>query len=426
MTVRRLLGPAAPRPVPWRRRLTLPAAVVGAVLVAEAAVWVLRPHGAIEPRPVSESSYFSARELDRVHDYADVQRLLGLGTLAVEGALLVLLVARPPRRAIALLDAAGRRRPLVAGALAGAALAVALQVAPLPLRALAHERAVDYDLSRQGWGGWLEDAGKGIGIGAVLAGIGASFFLAIMRRSPRRWWLPGAAAVVAIEVVFVWLAPVVLAPIFNRFEPLPAGRVRSEVVTLARRAGVDVGEVYVVDASRRTETANAYVTGFGRTKRVVLYDTLVDRFQLGQLRLIVAHELGHVKQHDVLRGMAWVALVAPGAMLVVMLLTRRFVGRSGRAPGAPATLPAFALALALVSFAAGVVSNQLSRRIEAKADTFALELTSAPRPFVAMQRDLTLSNLSDPDPPAALVWLFGTHPAAVERIGAALEFENPG
>jgi STE24 endopeptidase len=419
-----VLGPATPRPTPWRGRLALPAAVVGAVLVAEAAVWLLRPHGVVEPKSVSESSYFGASQLDRIHDYADVQRLLALGTIAVEGAVLVLLVLRPPRRALELLERAGRGRRLIVGAVAGAALAVALQAAPLPLRAIAHDRAVDFELSQQGWGGWIGDAAKGIGISAAFAGLGATFFLALMRRWPRLWWVPGAAAAVAIEVVFVWLAPVVLAPIFNRFEPLPEGGVRAEVVRLAQRAGVEVGDVYVVDASRRTETANAYVTGLGHTKRVVLYDTLIDRFRPAQLRLVVAHELGHVKHHDVQRGMLWVALVAPGGMLVVMLLTRRLAGRAGRAPGAPASLPAFALALAIVSFGAGVVSNQLSRRIEAKADTFALELTSAPRAFVEMERDLTLSNLSDPSPPRALVWLFGTHPPAVDRIGAAVAFEE--
>ena len=196
-----------------------------------------------------------------------------------------------------------------------------------------------------------------------------------MRRFPRRWWVAGAGAVVAIEVVFVWLAPVVLDPLFNRYEDLPQGRTRAAVTQLAQRAGVDVGDVLVVDASRRTTAANAYVGGIGHTKRVVLYDTLLERFDPAQVDLVVAHELGHVKQRDVARGMLWVAIVAAPGMYVVMLLTRRWSARAGAPPGAPGSVPALALALAVVSFGLTVVSNQLSRAVENRADAYSLELT---------------------------------------------------
>jgi STE24 endopeptidase len=424
MIARRLLLSRVPR---FDRRLTrvkLPAAVVGAVLVAEAAVWILRPQGAIEPDPVSESHYFSSAQLERAHDFSGAQRLLGFGTMAVQGAVLVLLIVRPPRNAVRIVEGAARGRALVAGAVLGAALAAAVQLAPLPLRAVAHQRAVDFGLSTQGWGGWTWDVAKATTIGVLLSAGGAALFLALMRRFPRSWWVGGAAAVVAIEIVFVWLGPVVLAPLFNRFERLPEGRIRSDVETLARRAGVDVGDVFVVDASRRTRRANAFVTGLGPTKRVVLYDTLIDRFTPAQTRLVVAHELGHVKNRDLARGMLWVALVAPLAMYVVGGLTARWAKRAGVHPGSPASLPAFALALTVVSFCASIVSNQLSRQVEARADTFALEITSEPRQFIEMEKELTVANLSDPDPPAPLVWLFATHPPAVDRIGEALAFER--
>jgi STE24 endopeptidase len=406
------------------RRLGLIGPVVAAVAVAEAAVLLLRPRDVISPVDVPESAYFSAAQLERARDFVSGQRLLALGALAIQGAVLVALVARPPGPALRLAERMSGRRRLAAGALAGAGLAVALELAPLPLRAWAHERAVDAGLSTQRWGDWLVDTMKGLAITATLTAAIAVVFLILMRRSPRRWWIGGALAVIAIEVLFVWLAPVVIAPLFNRFDVLPQGRTRSDVLALARRADVDVGEVYVVDASRRTRAANAYVTGLGQTKRVVLYDTLLDRFTPAQTRLVVAHELGHVKKNDLFRGMLWVALVAPLGMLVVARLTDRWAGREAVAEGGPAALPALALALALVSFAGGVISNQLSRRIEARADTFALELTHEPRQFIDMERELTVSNLGDPDPPALLHWLFGTHPTAIERIGAGVAFER--
>jgi STE24 endopeptidase len=407
-----------------RKRLGLPVVVVGALLVAEAAVWVLRPDEVVKPASVPESRYFSAAELERAHDFASGQRLLALGALAVQGAVLVLAVARPPRRAIRFAERAARGHELAAGALVGAGLVVAVELAPLPLRAIARQRALDVGLATQSWEDWAWDVAKGLGIGVVLAAGGAALFLALMRRFPRRWWAAGAAAVVAIEVLFVWLAPVVLAPLFNRYSELPPGRTRSDVVALAQRSGVDVGNVFVVDASRRTRGANAFVTGLGHTKRVVLYDTLIDRFTPDQVRLVVAHELGHVHNRDLFRGMLWVALAAPAGLYLVMRLTERWSARAGATPGAPASLPAFALAIALVSLGGTIVSNQLSRRIEARADAFALEMTAEPRQFIAMERRLALVNLSDPDPPAALRWLFGTHPSTIERIGAGVAFER--
>ena len=270
----------------------------------------------------------------------------------------------------------------------------------------------------------MADRAKAGAVAVTLAAAGAVLFSGLMRRFPRGWWVAGAGAVVAIEVVFVWLAPVVVDPLFNRYEDLPPGRTRTAVTQLARRAGVDVGDVLVVDASRRTTAANAYVGGLGHTKRVVLYDTLLERFDPAQVDLVVAHELAHVKQRDLARGMLWVAIVAAPGMLVVMLLTRRWAARAGASPGAPGSVPALALALALVSLGLTVVSNQLSRAVENRADAYSLELTGEPREFIELERRFALANVADPDPPAVYRLLFATHPSTVDRIGIARAFER--
>jgi STE24 endopeptidase len=406
------------------RRFSFPAAVVAAVVVAEVAVWLLRPDGLIDPLTVSETSYFTPAQLERAHDFRGLQRLIGVGALIAEGALLALLVVRPPRGSVARAERLARHRPLAAAAVVGAGVVVAMQVVSLPFGAWAHERAVAVGLSTQDWGGWLSDRAKAGAIALVLAAAGAALFSGIIRRFPRSWWAVGAGAVVAIEIVFVWLAPVVLDPLFNRYEDLPPGRTRSAVTDLGRRAGVDVGDVLVVDASRRTTAANAYVTGLGDTKRVVLFDTLLERFPPAQVDLVVAHELAHVKQRDLARGMLWVAIVAPAGMYLVMLLVRRWSARAGAAPGAPAAVPALALALAVVALGLNVIGNQLSRSVERKADVYSLELTDKPRDFVGLERRLALANVADPEPPAVYRFLFGTHPSTVERIGTGLAYER--
>ena len=401
-------------------RARLPLAVLAAVVAAGVATWLLRPRsGIIEPAPVTAPAYFSQAQLEKAHDYRDTQRLLGLGGLVLSGGTLVLLALRPPRR---LLDRLGRR-PILGAAAAGAGIALVLVVVGLPLAAVAHERAVDVGLSTQDWGPWLGDQAKSAALEAVFTAGGAALLLAVVRRFRRNWWAPAAAGVVAVGVASLWLFPVVIDPIFNRFDKLPPGQLRSDVLTLARKAGVDVGEVYRVDASRRTTAANAYVNGIGHTKRVVLYDNLIEDFPEDQVRMVVAHELGHQKHEDIYRGLAWLAIVAPAGTFLAQALAERFGRREGlddpkRKP-APAALPAIVLSMALVSFVMGSASNVLSRKVEARADGFALELTRDPVAQIALERRLAVSNVSDPDPPRLLHDLFGTHPTTVERIGIA-------
>jgi STE24 endopeptidase len=400
------------------------AAAVAAVIVAEAAVWLLRPRGEIvEPASVSEPTYFSQSQLERAHDYRDTQRLIGLGTLAGEGTVLVVLAVwrpAPLRRGLRLAS----QRPLLGGAAVGAAISLSLTAAALPTGLIAHERARDVGLATQSVGPWLGDAGKSAAVGAALAGLGGLLAMAMMHRLGRRWWIGGSVAIVGIAVVFSWLAPVVLAPLFNRFEELPPGATRSEVLRLGERADVEIGEVYEIDASRRSTALNAYVNGLGPTKRVVIYDNALRDLDPDELSSLIAHELGHVKGDDIWRGIGWVALVAPLGVLLVQLGTNALARRSGDDPRSPAALPALALMIAVAAVGLGVAGNQLSRKVEARADTFALELTGHPQGLIGLQKRLAVTNVADPDPPAALRWLFGTHPDTMERIGAAVAFER--
>lgn len=397
-------------------RLRLPLALVAAVAVAQGAVLALRPReGVIAPAPVSAADYFSAEQIERARDYRRPGLAIYGGQLVLQGGLLTALALRAPR-----LLRRGWRRPALGGAAVGATLSLGLGLASLPLSALARQRAIDVGLATQSWPAWALDVAKSGAIGAGMAAVGGTAALVLMRRWPRNWWAPASALAVLVSVGFVYAGPVVLDPLFNRFQPLAAGPVRTEVLALARRAGVKVGEVYEIDASRRTTAANAYVTGLGATKRVVLYDNLLTEFTGDERRQVVAHELAHVRHRDLGRGLGYLAIVAPFALLATARLAERLPGPGGT----PAALPAVALALAAVSTAVATISNQLSRRVEARADSFALRLTGAPNAFVEFERRITVRNVADPDPPGWVTALLGTHPPAVERIGAAVAFER--
>ena len=408
--------------MPRRDRSGIVVAAIAAAAVAALAVLLLAPdRGAPEPASVPASDYFTEAQVERAEDFRAGQRnLMWLG-LAIELAALTLLALGRPRGLRRLLERAGDR-PVLGAAAAGAGISVGLAILALPAGLAAHERAVDFGLSTQDLGGWLADRAASAAIAAAFAAIGAMVLLAIQRRLPRTWWVPASAVVVAYAVVTTWLAPVLLAPVFNDFEPVPEGPLRDRVVELADRAGVEVGEVLRVDASRRGTTINAYVNGIGSTRRVVLYDNLIDEADMAELEAVLAHELGHVAADDIGRGIAFVALVAPLGMLTVALAGGALARRSGAQPGSPAALPAYALALSLVAFGMGIAGAALSRRMEARADTFALELTGNARAQVELQRRLALTNLSDPDPSGPLDTLLRTHPSTLERIGAAVAF----
>jgi Zn-dependent protease with chaperone function len=392
-----------------RSRLRLPAALAATSVVAEAAVLLLRPRERFTSEPVEPREYFSAADLERARRFRRGQLALHGVQSALETALLVAVAARAPR--------AGRR-PEATGAAVAGGLTLTTMAATLPLRAISRQRAKNVGLVTQSWGGWAVDVAKGTAIGATFSAAAGAALAAGVRRFGRGWWAPGAALSTAVGVVFSYLGPVVLDPLFNRFTPLAEGPTRDEVLDLARRAGVRVGEVYEVDASRRTTAANAYVAGLGATKRVVLFDTLLRDFTPAEIRLVLAHELAHVRHRDVARGLAFLALIAPVAAYVAADLGERLTPR-GATP-----VPAVGLAMVVLGPPLSIAGYQLSRALERRADEFALRLTDEPDAAIALEQRLTLSNVADPAPPRWQRVLLSTHPPTVERIGQALAFRS--
>jgi STE24 endopeptidase len=389
-----------------------------ALAAAEGGVRLLSPRERpIEPADVDLHSFFSDAEIERGARFARPQLALGLTRAAIELGALALVVRKPPRWL-----SRGSKRPVLAGVLTGAGLAVGLSLPALPVSAISRRRGMAVGLVTQSWRGWAADLAKGAAIESALAGIAGGAAVAVTRRYPGRWWLPASAGSVLFGAVLAALAPVVLDPVFNDFTPLSEGQTRSDVLDLARAAGVKVGEVYSVDASRRTTAANAYVAGLGPTKRVVLFDTLLDRYSRDEIRVVVAHELGHVRNRDVPRGVLYAALVAPAAALAVQRLSWELSPERGTARA----LPALALAATVVGAPIGLIGNRLSRAIERRSDAYSLVLTDAPDAFISFERAIAVQNVADVEPPRWLTSLLATHPPTAERIGSAVSFAERG
>ena len=306
--------------------------------------------------------------------------------------------------------------------LGGLVIVLLVEVVTLPFAMWRRTVLVEYGISTQSWGGWTVDLLKSWAVGAVIGGLALLGFFAVVRLLPRWWWAAGAAGAAALVVLLSFVVPVVVEPIFNRFAPMAEGPLRTELVTMAARDGVPVRDVLVADASRRTRAVNAYVSGFGPTRRIVVYDTMLTEATGDEVVSVVAHELGHAKDNDVLTGTIIGALGTAAGVVALYLLG--FWGWLLRAAGVDSIAEPRALGLLIALAAvAGLVATPaqafVTRRIEARADAHALALTADPATFESMQRRLGTVNLSEPDPPAWEHVLFATHPSTVERMAAA-------
>jgi STE24 endopeptidase len=306
--------------------------------------------------------------------------------------------------------------------LGGLAVVLLVEVITLPLAAWRHTIVVRYGISTQSWGAWAVDVAKSYAVGAVIGGLALLGFYTVVRLAPRWWWTFGAAGAALLVILLSFVLPVVVEPIFNKFTPMAAGPLRTELMTTADRDGVPVRDVLVADASRRTRAVNAYVSGLGPTRRIVVYDTMLTEATPDEVVSVVAHELGHTKDNDVLTGTVIGALGTAAAVIFLYLLGSwtgllRLAGVTSI--GEPRAIGLLLAVAALAGLMFGPVQAFVSRHIEARADAHALALTGDPATFEAMQRHLGTVNLSDPDPPAWEHTLFGSHPSTVERIAAA-------
>jgi STE24 endopeptidase len=309
--------------------------------------------------------------------------------------------------------------------LGGLAVVLIVEVLTLPFAAWRHTVVARYGISTQTWGAWAVDLVKGWAVGAVLGGLALLGFYTVVRLAPRWWWALGAAGAAVLVVLLSFVLPVVVEPVFNRFTPMADGPLRTELLTLARRDGVPVRDVLVADASRRTRAVNAYVSGLGPTRRIVVYDTLLTEATPDEVVSVVAHELGHAEDGDVLTGTVIGALGTAAAVIVLYLLGSwtSLVRQAGVTSIADPQAIGLLIAVAtLAGLVAGPAQAFVSRRIEARADEHALVLTGDPVTFEAMQRRLGTVNLSDPDPPAWEHALFASHPSTVQRMAAARAF----
>ncbi|GAB2803660.1 M48 family metallopeptidase [Actinoallomurus bryophytorum] len=408
-----------------RRAAAVAAVVLGALLAVVVAVttpWHPLPGADRGPDPALD---FTPAEIARSHAFnAALNPPAYAGLIA--GIVVVVLLGLTPlgSRLLGAVTGPLRRWPL---RLVGAAvvLAVLTRLAGLPFDVWSETVLRRYGLSTEHWGGWARDQVTSLGVTLVIWIIVVLGLHLLIRRFPRRWWAGAAAGGFVLVAAASFGYPVLVEPLFNSFHSMPAGPLRTDLLRLAREDGVPVDDVLVADASKRTTTLNAYVSGFGSTRRIVVYDTLLDSEPRQEVELVVAHELGHAKRGDVLHGTLVGALgVAAGVCVLYLVMSSpRLLRRAGAESAADPRSVALLLAgVTVLLQLSAPVENLVSRHIEARADMHALDLTRDPATYVRMQRSLSARNLDELSPDALEYALWNTHPTGPERIAMGREW----
>ena len=398
------------------RRISRVVALVGALALVGLAVvlvpWDPAPDGI--GAPPSPDAFFSAGQIDAAEAFSREARIWSWSSLAVSLVVACWLgFSRLGARVADAVPGPWWARVVVIVA----ALVVVGRIVTLPFALLQHAHLVDYGLSTQTRAEFLVDVAKGEAVDVVVTSLAMLVLVGCARRWRTAWPAVAGGVLAGFVLVGSLVYPLLVEPIFNDFEPLPEGGLRSEILALADAEGVDVEQVLVADASRRTTTLNAYVSGLGTTRRVVVYDNLVEDLPRGEALSVVAHELAHARHRDVLTGSL---LGAAGVLCGVGILGLAVGRRRGAAMADPAVIPLVLALVAVGGFLVTPAQNTVSRQIETRADVDALRATRDPDAFVAMQTELARRSFSDPTPPALPQWWFGSHPTTMQRIGLAV------
>jgi len=274
-----------------------------------------------------------------------------------------------------------------------------------------------FGLTSQPLGMWFIDYLKSFMVSFVIAFIAFAGLYALIYNFPKSWWIFAFLAVVIFILIGTILYPLVIDPLFYNFKPLEDRHMEQEIRSMAEQAGIEVESILVADASRRTNKANAYFTGLGRTKRIVLYDNLVNNFSREQSMAVIAHEMGHWKRMHILK---WF-LISSAASFVFLLGASKLVSSMGQT-GFRAVIVIF-LIYSLLSVVMLPVENLISRQFEKQADRISFELAPDPQNSIQLFIRLAKTNYSNVEPNRWVKYILYSHPSIMERIAAAEQYQ---
>jgi len=280
-----------------------------------------------------------------------------------------------------------------------------------------------YGISTMSLKAWLQDLFKGLALSLVLEAVAVTLIYGLLAFQPLTWWLWVAIIMLFFSVLMANLAPILIFPLFYKFTPLPEGELTERLLALAQRANTKVRGVYAMQMSNKTTVANAALMGLGNTRRIVLGDTMMDRYTVDEIEVVLAHELGHHVHRDIWKLIISQSVLMLGGLYIANLILHRVVAQGFyHSLTDPATLPFFFLLTGIFSLVVMPISNGYSRLIEYQADDYALQSTRKVEQFKSAMTRLANQNLSEIEPSPIVEFLFYSHPSISKRLKHADEF----
>jgi len=405
-------------------RLALAFAAVAVVTTAVAVVASAQPKP--EERPADKR--FEVQITDEMVRHSRIRDTLYFVSTGWTMAMMLLLLLTPASRKLR--DLAGRvtQRPFPMAMLYIVLFVFAVSVLDFPLTyysdfVVPHE----FDLTDQTFGAWMVEMLKGLAVAlAIFVPVGALALMAV--RKVRRWWLVLWASSIPFILLMVVIAPVVLDPLFNKFEPLKDQALAQKLLDLASRAGIEGGRVYQADKSKQTKTMNAYVTGIGPTARIVMWDTLLAKMDHDEVLAVMGHEMGHYVLRHIWKSLAFSLALSFFVFLSAQKLSERGLTRWGSrwrlsTLGDPAAVPWLLFVFLVLGFVLTPVGAAYSRYNEHQSDIFSLELTHLNEPMASAFVKLAENSKRDPSPHPLIEYWRYSHPPIAKRIQFALEYK---
>jgi len=405
------------------RKLILAALVLGVAVVAVAAI-ASPPAGAPASPPAGKaaSRRLEPRVTPEMRRHSRLQDILYFVNVAYGlGVLVLLLRSRASARMRDLAERATQKK-FIASMLYVVLLVIAITILELPLT-IYEDYIVphQFDLTDQSLSAWIGDQAKALGVSLVISAIVGALVLLAIRRV-RRWWIAAWLGSIPLILLGVLVTPLIIDPLFNKFEPLRDAVLRRDLIAEAGRAGIENSRVYQVDKSKQTKTMNAYVTGIGPSARIVMWDTLLAKLDHDEVLAVMGHEMGHYVEKHLWKGIAFSIALSFFVFWIGQALYERGLARWGSRwrvrdeRGDPAALPWLLVLSAAITFLLSPVTSGFSRHIEHQADVFGLQLTHLNEPMASAFVKFAEDSKSDPRPPRFIEWWRYSHPSLGRRI----------
>lgn len=378
-----------------------------------------------EPQPPkTDDARFTVKATPEMIRHSRIADLLYFVELGWAGAMMLILLLSGASRKMRDLAMRVTKRPFVVAMITIALFICACAVLSFPLAYYSdYYVSHQFDLSDQSFASWMGDMFKGLAVNLVIMmPVGALAFLAL--RHFRRWWLVLWACSIPLILLMVIIQPLVLDPLFNKFEPLHDQVLKAKLLDLASRAGIEGGRVYEVDKSKQTKTMNAYVNGIGPSARIVMWDTLLQKLDHDEVLAVMGHEMGHYVLKHIWKGLAFSLAISffvffVGQKVIEKPLPRWQIEKAGD----PAALPWILLVFGAIGFFLSPVTSGFSRHLEHEADKFSLELTHLNEPMATAFVKMAEDSKRDPSPNVLIEYWRYSHPPIAKRIPFALSYK---